>query len=174
MAYIKTTWINNVTKANATNLNKIEDELEALDTDVTQAKTDIEGLDQSVETLATDVSEFTNLIKYDLIVSEAPIKTGRKIDGKDEYVARVNLGSLPNASSKDVTLPFDASGITLIRIDATAYNSATNIWIPIPFSTDTGTGQAAILLVNNVLRILTSTDRSSFTGKADIYFTYNS
>lgn len=174
MAYIKTTWINNVTKANATNLNKIEDELEALDTDVTQAKTDIDGLDQSVETLATDVSEFTNLIKYDLIVSEAPIKTGRKIDGKDEYVARVNLGSLPNEGSKDVTLPFDSSGITLIRIDATAYNSATNVWMTLPFPTDTGAGQATILLVNNILRIITGSDRSSFTGKADIYFTYNS
>lgn len=40
MAYVKTNWINNTTPINATNLNKIENELEALDKDINYSTTE--------------------------------------------------------------------------------------------------------------------------------------
>ena len=40
MSYVKTNWVNNTTPLNASNLNKIEDELEILDENITYSTTE--------------------------------------------------------------------------------------------------------------------------------------
>ena len=53
---------------------------------------------------------------YNIITNGEPVKTGRKVDGKDEYVKRrINFGNLPNASIKEVTTGLDLSKIIITR-----------------------------------------------------------
>jgi len=51
MAYIKTEWVNNSTKVNATNMNKIENGIEAAHNDIATVSEDVANVDERVESL---------------------------------------------------------------------------------------------------------------------------
>lgn len=99
------------------------------------------------------------------INSSTPTKTGRIIDGKEEYVIRLNLGTLPNNSTKGVQLPV----------------SVTNVLITRPFfiwalsETEYSTQPSKVLSYyisdgGNQLNINTTTDMSRFTGYGELYY----
>ena len=48
----------------------------------------------SLEVLGINILNSINEIKYDLITGGSAIKTGRKIDGKDEYIKRIECNNL--------------------------------------------------------------------------------
>ena len=100
--------------------------------------------------------------------------TGRKwIDGKDIYFKVVELGALPNATTKNV-----AHGITgiseWVKIEGTA-NNATNtsgISIPLVYDGNNATNNTRIAVNDTNVVLETDTDRSSFNKcYAILYYT---
>ncbi len=113
-------------------------------------------------------------IKYNLITDGAPVKTGRKVDGKDEYIKKISLGSLPNATQKEYSI-----GLTTNQTITNFYiygKSLTNEYIPIPRTT----GQASYINfyfnangANLQLVLIPTMDISRFTGYLEICYINN-
>ena len=83
MSYTKTNWVNGTTPANETNMNKIEDELETLDTTTTELDTEINTINDKIagtvlyenETgttgnivLSNDISNYKRIKMYGYVV----------------------------------------------------------------------------------------------------------
>ena len=105
------------------------------------------------------------------------IETGEWIDGKPVYQKTIDLGSLPNAASKNV-----AHGITnldkVVKLDGTATNSSGRT-IPLPYITGASSTDSFPQCINlqadktNVTVGTLAADRSSYTGYATIHYTKN-
>lgn len=117
-------------------------------------------------------------LKYDLITDGSAIKTGRKIDGKDEWIKRINIGALPNASQKYVSVGLDLSKIevTKLEIIPRSVNGDIN---SMPFVSSSNLGYQISYyfrkkqngIPENSLVIDTGTlDRSMYSAKMNIYF----
>lgn len=105
MAYTKTNWVNGTTPINATNLNHIEDGIEAVDTT-------------------------TTMLTYNLVTGANPIKTGIKVNGKDEYIYQQYVSALPSTTTP-VTheTPIALSDIELVTdIGGSCYRSSSDTW----------------------------------------------
>lgn len=114
--------------------------------------------------------------EYNLYTNEEPIKTGRKINGKNEYVKRVSIPQLPNNGSFEVGTGLNINEIKVIDLKGLAYRSSDNIYIPLPFISMTGINICLnTKVIDNILNILieTSSDRTNFTGWAEVSFIYN-
>ena len=55
--YSKTTWYNNITKVNATNMNHIEEGIYENANDIEALQTDVERLQNNIETIEENISE---------------------------------------------------------------------------------------------------------------------
>lgn len=114
--------------------------------------------------------------EYNLYTNEEPIKTGRKIDGKSEYIKRITIPQLPNASALEVNTGLNIDDINVTNIKCLAYRSSDKTYIPIPFISMANTHIGLNTKVtNNILYLLieTTIDRSNFSGWAEISFVYN-
>ena len=102
-----------------------------------------------------------------------PVKTGRKVDGKDEYVKRISLNQFPNATSK-----IFSTGITNATwVRHLVYMNSSNNWHLLPYHSliDVSAGVSATVKNDaSTVTINAGSDRSSLYGIAEIYFTYNS
>lgn len=91
-------------------------------------------------------------------------KTGAHwIDGKPTYIKVVNLGALPNATSKDV-----AHGIsnleTIVTASLFAYSPSVETFMPIPFVAVDSTGaQVRATIGKTAVTIQTGSNRSAFS-----------
>lgn len=106
----------------------------------------------------------------------SPVPTGRVIDGKIEYVKRINFGALPNATSKRVATGLTLSTITITDVKAMPRqtNGDVNV-LPFPHPS-TVTSNIAIYFraTDNTMVVDSGTyDRSAFTMKVDIYYINN-
>ena len=103
---------------------------------------------------------------YQNITTGTPFETGRTIDGKKEYGKRIDLGNLPNASTKNVA--HGLTNITFTGIDGMAGG------YPLPFvnPSDSNSSIALYISGSNIV-IITKYDRSSMTGYATVYYTKN-
>lgn len=110
---------------------------------------------------------------YNLVTGASPIKTGRKIDGKEEYVYRINLGSLPNNNTKTYNLPFTIG--KCYRVEGVAHRSVDGVDFPLPY-VNPGAGINFCIGIwtqqNKQLVVNAGTDRSNLTGYVDIFFSY--
>lgn len=116
------------------------------------------------------------ILKYNLTDGANPIRTGRKVNGKDEYVIRCNIGVLPNNTTKNYTLPIKMSEIIPSKdLEIYALSSSGEL-IPMPrytgssyinyyVTSDTSTNVSTLVIVSN-------SDLSRFTGYFNMYFTY--
>ena len=114
--------------------------------------------------------------EYNLYTNEEPIKTGRKINGKNEYVKRVSIPQLPNNGSLEIGTGLNINEIKVIDLKGLAYRSSDNTYIPLPFISMTGINISLnTKVIDNILNILieTSSDRTNFTGWAEVSFIYN-
>ena len=114
--------------------------------------------------------------EYNLYTNEEPIKTGRKIDGKSEYIKRITIPQLPNASALEVNTGLNIDDINVTNIKCLAYRSSDKTYIPIPFISMANTHIGLNTKVtNNILYLLieTTIDRTNFTGWAEVSFIYN-
>lgn len=117
-------------------------------------------------------------LKYNLITDGPVIKTGRKIDDKDEYVKRINVGNLPNASQKSVQIGLDLSKIEVTKLEIIPRNQNGDI-NSMPFVSSTNLGYQISYyfrksqngIPENSLIIDTGTlDRSMYSAKMNIHF----
>lgn len=103
------------------------------------------------------------------IVANTPVKTGKQIEGYDEYVVRINLGSLPNNASKDYPLGFSIN--QLINVEGSSVRESDGNIFPLPFVSNIASANISVLLANtSTLRITTGNDRSNLTGYLNIYY----
>lgn len=115
-------------------------------------------------------------LSINIITDDEPQYCGYKINDKDVYVKRINLGNLPNASTKDVDIGIPSNQIgSIIEIKGMAYSSAVG-YLPLPYPYGTTTGGIGVYInissTNSFIRIGTGADRSAFTAYVDLYFTY--
>ncbi len=160
---INTTSTPEVNKITASNLNEIKS--------VVNTNANLMG---DLETLTTsDKSSVVNAINSKItsynIVAGTPVKTGKQIEGYDEYVVRVNLGSLPNNASKDYSLGFSIN--QLINVEGSSVRASDGNIFPLPFVSTEPSANITVLMFNtSTLRITTGSDRSNLTGYLNIYY----
>lgn len=110
-----------------------------------------------------------------------PYKTGRKINGKDEYVIESNIGTLPNKTYKNLNSYFfndvselDLNNITIHDINGYGEKIAQNDynWRPLTFinpgNVSIGIG---IYISSHTIFVYTGDNYSAYTGHCRIYYT---
>lgn len=139
-------------------------------------------LSSSTSSTSTSVAATPSAVKaaYDLANSQkTTITTGSVtttniyVNGKQVYVKRINVASLPNNSTLTVSTGITQS-ITPYKIEGMAYRSTDKVYFPIPYGTE---GPAAIGInysdSNKVVAIIDYADRTNCSGYVDFYFTYD-
>lgn len=109
------------------------------------------------------------------IITGQEIATNDYVDGKQVFVERVDLGTLPNTSRKNVNLNLDLSKISIVKISGIAVRTSDYNNFPLPFPSNSG-GYAIginprIIDGSSILAVETGIDRSNLTGSVDIYYT---
>lgn len=130
-------------------------------------------------TSETDVysCNYINNMHPNIVTDGSPVKTGRKIDGKEEWVKRINFGALPNNSTKDVNTGLNANNITVTEIKGLGVRSTDNLKFLLPYVSSAGINielSGPVISNNQYVRVVTTTDRTNITAKIEIHFTYNS
>ena len=118
---------------------------------------------------------YVNNMQANIITNGSPVKTGRKVDGKDEYIKRIGIAQLPNASALEVDTGLNINEIVVTGIECLAYRSSDKTYIPVPFISMVNSNIGLNTKVNsNILYLLieTTIDRSNFSGWAEIRFVY--
>ena len=104
--------------------------------------------------------------KYNLITDGMAAKTGRQIDGKDEYEVRINCGSGPNKASRRID--FNTENIIITDYYVIGISSGNEI-IYAPNSA--GSEQYFnVYFTSNVITLSSNQDRSGFTCYAYIKY----
>lgn len=175
MAYEKTTWVNGETPAGATNMNKIENELEALDTgkadqtDLAALSTTVSGHTTAIAgkqdklTAGDNITIENNIISASGGSAQTDYTTGVEIqigtwDNKPLYRKVINIGSITNTSNNNIVNPNIDNLDTLINLDG-MFKVSDSI-IPINFHnsvTASGSYSFCCFYSNNNLYILCKT-----------------
>lgn len=163
--YIETEWENGVTPISDDNLNKIEHGIAANSNDITLINTELASLDTRLDTL-----------EYNFQYNETPVKTGRKINGKDEYIYGMEISSLPNSSSATYTTSILLSNIEIVtevggtgvREGVTWFNfNGNRITTNLEIELSTGNNNGYLTFV-----LATGYDRRDVKGYVYFKFTY--
>lgn len=111
-------------------------------------------------------------IKYDIITDGKYTPAGFTLDGKEGYIERIDLGSLPNSSTKE-TLTDIPKNATILEINCFAISGNNLVFIPLTNPTDSSYQIALTLYKSDSywgVRIATGRDRTDFNGYINIYF----
>lgn len=109
--------------------------------------------------------------QQDITTDSGPVKCGYKIDNKDVYVKRINLGNLANSSSITVPHELDITNITVEKLEGIMRYA--NIYVPLPNASGDLTSNDGVYISGENIIVHSATDRSYFTAHVYIYFTYN-
>ena len=106
--------------------------------------------------------------------STSEVDTGYTwIDGKHIYKKTINLGNLPNATTK--TVNHNISGITnIIKFEGGAYRSLDGGLFPLPYSAPVASNSIGITGGTTEIFVATGSDRSNMSGYVTLYYTKNS
>lgn len=105
--------------------------------------------------------------------STSEVDTGaRWIDGSAIYKKTINLGALPNSTSKDVAHNISNLGF-VVDIQATASNGTYRIIIPATATSD-ASHQIALNVTGTDVNIVAGDDRSAYSGYVTLYYTKSS
>lgn len=111
-----------------------------------------------------------------ITVNGPAVRTGRIIEGKPEYVKRINFGALPNATVKRVATGLTLANITVIDVRAMPRqaNGDVNV-LPFVHVSNLTSGISIYLRANDNTIVVDSGayDRSAFSMKVDIYYINN-
>jgi hypothetical protein len=103
-----------------------------------------------------------------------PVKTGRIIDGKYEYIKRIDCGYLTSNSEKQIDTGLDFNEIFITRAEGIAKSSEINQFFILPNSSTADlVYNISLYFRNNKIIITTAIDRTAYYAYVDIYFTYN-
>ena len=100
-------------------------------------------------------------------------KTNEFVDGKQVYVKRFQIESLPNNGASSIDSGLDYSEINIIRLEGVARYKSTGAVIPMNFSNPIDTKEQIGLRCTktNLITIYTGVDRSDYEGLVDMYYT---
>lgn len=130
-------------------------------------------------TSETDVysCNYVNNMHPNIVTDGSPVKTGRKIDGKEEWVKKINFGALPNATAKEVNTGLNTNNITVTEIKGLGVRANDNFKFPLPYISSAGINielSGPVISNEQYVRVYTTTDRTDINAKIEISFTYNS
>lgn len=119
-----------------------------------------------------DVGDRVSTFEYNLVTDGDAVKTGRQIDGKDEWVKRFSFTTTGN---QDYTKPlgFTLSDVIVTEIKGTELSTANN-WIDVSigdFNNSTAQSQNIKLVNSNNTIFLTSNNNCKLTI-VNVYFIY--
>ena len=124
--------------------------------------TDVVEYEEEITALGNELHALANY-------STAEQQIGIWIDGKPIYRKTVDVGALPNATTKNVAHGITDFG-TLIRMYGAAKNDTTEV--PLPYVTPSNLNQTmSIWRTGNNIRIQTGTDRSAYSGYVTLEYT---
>lgn len=129
---------------------------------------------------------WTEVATLSIIEDNFLYPTHEKLNGKHVWAVRYNVGSLPNSSTKSLTIPTNITSIwgppqerCIDSNNTYAYDSSGNI-LPMPYISSynpgglftSGSMNSIVLeLNNNIIRITTQANRSGLLGIVTIKFT---
>lgn len=108
-----------------------------------------------------------------IITTGTEFKTGRVIDGKEEYGKKIDIGALPNATTKTV-----ATGLTNITrtrpiMGVAIAENGNSKDIPNKEGTDASIIYVKVNASGNTLTVGTKSDLTTYSGHVTIYYTKN-
>lgn len=118
----------------------------------------------NAETFNIMQDNMENATQRDITTNGEPVKCGYKIDGKDVYVKRINIGTLPNNTEITVDVGINSSTAQIVDIKITTIGS---------YQQKMPNNFVYSLLTPNGLVIGTTANLTSYTGIATIEFTYS-
>lgn len=130
--------------------------------------------DTSLEVNGMNITEEINKKRntYDLETDGAATLTGRKIDGKDEYVKRISMTSIRSAGTHTENLGFTLSDVLITKIDGVVISNSSN-WFALPMGDYNSTNTWAIRyqLTDSTNTIDVTTANANFTSAYfEIYY----
>lgn len=107
------------------------------------------------------------------IVTGQEVATNEYVDGKQIFRKRVDVGNLPGASAKKL-VSIGLTNVNIINFSGYYFSSYEGFGIPINHATGTNYYVQTYLVLNTMkIDISCGSDRSSYTGYVDIYYTKN-
>lgn len=119
------------------------------------------------------LSTLLNKMNYNLITNGDAVKTGKKVDGKVEYVKRYKITGINSAGDYEVPLGFTLSDVIVTDIRGTTYSTSNNY-----FTINSGVSTAMtydyiIFCDNRTNGVKIRTYNANFSeATVDVYYTY--
>lgn len=109
------------------------------------------------------------------IITGQEIPTNEYVDGKQVFIKRIDCGTLPNATTKNVSSGLTPSNITLVKPVQGESKATTGTQVGLPFVSPTSANCIAVSLqYTGDIQIQTGIDRTAFTQSyIDLYYTKN-
>lgn len=101
------------------------------------------------------------------ITTGVEIKTNKKIDGKDIYYKKIDLGTGPSSTSKTYAIGINFNNI----IDANIFAKSTSTFFKLPFLAQSAQEFINYYFQSNQIIIQAGKDRSKYNFYLDIYYT---
>ncbi len=101
----------------------------------------------------------------------AETETNMIIDNKHVYLRRVNLGILPNATTKEIAISL--GNVTLIKMEGVAIRHADNYVLPLPHANTANVANQVSIRYNGStkkIELITNSDMSLYTGYINLYY----
>lgn len=131
-------------------------------------------IEENADNINLDFSEnVKEKININILTDGTIAKAGYQVDNKDVYVKVLAIPSLPNATQTDYpfTLPSNA---TIDKIESTLYfANGDTASLPYGYSDLVNVSTPAYRKNDGVVRIVSTTDRSTASARIKFYFTYN-
>lgn len=108
----------------------------------------------------------------DYSTSEVDTKV-KWVDGKTIYRKTVDIGALPNNSSKSVDHNIANLG-RIIKHEGWALQVSDGVELPLPYADISANGSVCIFVSSTDIRVVTGADRSGFSGYVTLYYTKSS
>ena len=133
-------------------------------------------IEQGIYDNSTDIVSTATQLRNEMktnIVTGQEVATNEYVDGKQIFRKRVDVGNLPGASAKKL-VSIGLTNVNIINFSGYYFSSYEGFGIPINHATGTNYYVQTYLVLNTMkIDISCGSDRSSYTGYVDIYYTKN-
>lgn len=168
------------TNSDIARINKV------IDDDINQLKdvanTNANNIGNLEELSTTDKSSLVNAINnltYNLVTNGGAVKTGRLIDGKEEYVKRYQMpinsvsGEINTRAQGSAPLGLNLSAITVTEMNGCILSNTNNVFSLDTSNFNAGNNYVYISYESNEVRVLCDSENYNNTAIINVYFIYN-
>lgn len=128
----------------------------------------IQETDRESETNVYSAKAIDNKLKTNIVTGQE-VATNEYEGGKQVFIKKIDIGSLPNAARKIVETGL--TNVKVTKLHGIARDSS--IQIPLPFVYTELPSCIGVMFVNGNIYINTGSDRTGLTGEITIYYTKN-